>query len=351
MNIVYYVSGHGFGHISRSYEVIQALNKESRVEKIFVTTTRKDFVKEKKEKLTFRDIATDVGMIQEISINLDLEKTIDAIQTFERKKKELIESEIEFLEKEKIDIVISDSSSLAFVIADRLKLPSYFIGNFTWDFIYENYREKYSFFSDYSNLIKNEYSLSSFGFILPFHCPMDSIPRRKNIGIIGRSPRRSREVVRDSIGFTKDKKYFLFSFGAYGIPESYLNYENLEDDEWIVVSGYEGLKGEKVIDVKNIYYPDLIGACDYVLTKPGYGILSECYLANTPIIYTDRGDFAEYSYLVDAMKNYHLSSYIPQQDIFDLKFKNAISEIEKQRKTKRIPTLSNGQKDILEQIF
>ncbi|HNB99272.1 MAG TPA: hypothetical protein PLS71_13585, partial [Leptospiraceae bacterium] len=74
MNIAYYVSGHGFGHISRSYEIILALLEHKKVDKIFVNTTRKDFVKDKKENLVFREIATDVGIIQEKSISMDLEK-------------------------------------------------------------------------------------------------------------------------------------------------------------------------------------------------------------------------------------------------------------------------------------
>jgi len=351
LNIAYYVSGHGFGHISRSYEIILALLEHKKVDKIFVNTTRKDFVKDKKENLVFREIATDVGIIQEKSISMDLEKTIDAIEKLQKNKKEIIESEIEFLKKEKIDIVFSDSSSLPFAFANKLNIPSYFIGNFTWDFIYQNYTKQYSFFKDYVKLIRDEYSLATFGFILPFHCPMDYIPRKKNIGIIGRSPKRNRKEIRESIRFSEQNQYFLFSFGAYGIPESDLSYMGLKENQWIVVSGYEGLKGNKVMDVKDIYYPDLVRACDYVLTKPGYGILSETYLAGTPIIYTDRGDFAEYDYLVQAMETYHYSAFLSQKELLSMNLESAVQKIEIQRNSRKIPYLSKGEIEILEQIF
>ncbi|MCK7523822.1 MAG: hypothetical protein MZV64_42470 [Ignavibacteriales bacterium] len=48
-------------------------------------------------------------------------------------------------------------------------------------------------------------------------------------------------------------------------------------------------------------YEDLVRAADVVVTKPGYGIIAECIANDTAILYTDRGRFAEYDVLVDAM--------------------------------------------------
>ena len=350
MNIAYYVSGHGFGHISRSYEVVKYLLEKKEVSRIFINSTRKDFIKDKKENLIFRDVAVDVGMIQQTSISLDVPKTLEAIFEFERIQKQIIEQEISFLKQEKIDLVISDSSSLPFVIADKLDLPSYFVGNFTWDFIYQNYINVSHHFQRYANSLREEYALCKFGFILPFHCPMHSIPKKKNIGIVGRKTSLDRQTIREMVQFSPENKYFLFSFGAYGISEE-LDFGNLQDNEWIVVSGYEGLTGEKVIDVNSVDYPSLVKACDYVLTKPGYGILSESYLANTAVIYTDRGDFAEYPYFVNALSKFHYSAYLPQKDLLSFNLKTAVFSINAQRNTKKIPQLLDGRQEVFLEIF
>ena len=236
MNIAYYISGHGFGHISRSYEIIKYILDNSKSNRIFVNTTRKDFVKEEREGLTFRNVAVDVGMIQLSSISLNVPKTLDAIFEFEKNKTNTIEKEIDFLEKENIDCIISDSSSLPFLLASTLKLPSYFVGNFTWDFIYRNYNKFDLYFDKYANDLAMEYNLCDFGFILPFHCPTDSILKKKNIGIVGRKSNATKGSVRSAIGFTPDKEYFLFSFGAYGISDQF-HCENLKENQRIVVSG------------------------------------------------------------------------------------------------------------------
>ena len=41
-----------------------------------------------------------------------------------------------------------------------------------------------------------------------------------------------------------------------------------------------------------------------VLTKPGYGIVSDCIGCSTRIVYTDRGDFPEYPVMVAEMPRY-----------------------------------------------
>ena len=40
------------------------------------------------------------------------------------------------------------------------------------------------------------------------------------------------------------------------------------------------------------------------MTKPGYGIVTDCIGAGTRLVYTDRGDFPEYPVMVAEMPRY-----------------------------------------------
>ena len=51
------------------------------------------------------------------------------------------------------------------------------------------------------------------------------------------------------------------------------------DDDWIYERGFR--------------YEDLVRAADVVMTKPGYGIVSECLANGAAILYTARGRFAD----------------------------------------------------------
>jgi UDP-N-acetylglucosamine:LPS N-acetylglucosamine transferase len=58
-----------------------------------------------------------------------------------------------------------------------------------------------------------------------------------------------------------------------------------------------------------------VRAADLVISKPGYGIVSECIAGGTPILYTSRGDFAEYPILVEGIRKAIPSAYISNEDL------------------------------------
>ena len=60
-------------------------------------------------------------------------------------------------------------------------------------------------------------------------------------------------------------------------------------------------------------YEDLVAAVDVVVTKPGYGIISECVANDTALLYTSRGDFVEYDVLVREMPRVLRCAFIDQR--------------------------------------
>jgi hypothetical protein len=340
MKIAYFVSGHGFGHISRSFEIIKEFLKNNCT--IHLYTGRLEFLESfKHPNLYTTNLRTDVGIIQNNSIDMDLDKTKEALNGFDKEREGLLKIMEEGLLSFSPDFILSDSSSLPFVVANKMKIPAHFVGNFTWDFIYNHYSNVDVYFKDYAKKLSVEYNLCTSGYVLPFHCPIDSILKKEDIGLVGRMPSRTRGEVRKSLGMADNCKYILFSFGAYGLDPSLFQFEKLDPSYKIVISGLVGFESSNVLHIHNIFYPDLLHACDAVLTKPGYGILAESYFSNTPIIYTDRGDFIEYKYLVSAMEEYHNATYLSKEDLYSFNLKPSLDKIEKNIQ-KPIKKLENG---------
>lgn len=338
MRIAYYISSHGFGHISRSYEVIKRLLSKDSISKIYVISKRNYFIKDTHEKLVFIDKQFSPGLIQKTSLDIDYISSIKALQNFYSKKEELLEEEVHFLKTNKIDRIISDADSFPFYCAIKTRIPSIFIGNFTWDFIYKGFIKYHSDYQSIAEFFAEFYSHCSKGLILPFNCPISSIQKLTYIPLVGRTSLKDKNTARREFGFTDDKKYILFSFGAYGLSETLFNFNLLDPSCILVTSGYDGLFHESVMHLDKAYYPDVLKACDYVLTKPGYGILSEAYNCQTPILYTSRGDFPEY-YLVKALKTYFKARYIENEDVYNFRF--PIKEME-QTTFKTAHTLPEG---------
>ncbi|MEO1370779.1 MAG: hypothetical protein AAFX50_26650, partial [Acidobacteriota bacterium] len=77
--LAYIVSSHGFGHAARSAAVIDALNArrpEVRVE-IVTTTPRWFFEQSLAAPFGYREVTTDLGLVQASSLDEDLDATAE----------------------------------------------------------------------------------------------------------------------------------------------------------------------------------------------------------------------------------------------------------------------------------
>src|SRR5947207_3841239 len=71
----------------------------------------------------------------------------------------------------------------------------------------------------------------------------------------------------------------------------------------------------QMLERAGVQYEDLVAAADLVVSKPGYGIVSECIANHTALLYTARGHFAENDVLVAGMAPVLRSQFISQDDL------------------------------------
>src|SRR5207237_2445394 len=83
----------------------------------------------------------DVGLVQRDGLDEDLpatgERLRELLADFDRRA----QREAEFLVEEGAGVVAGDIPAVAFAAAARAGVPSFGVGNFTWDWIYDAYAE------------------------------------------------------------------------------------------------------------------------------------------------------------------------------------------------------------------
>jgi L-arabinokinase len=104
----------------------------------------------------------------------------------------------------------------------------------------------------------------------------------------------------------------LLSFGGSGFP-------GLRREALCHARGLAWLLPEDLawprLEALGLDYPDVIGAVDVVVTKPGYGIVSDAVAAGTRLVYTDRGDFPEYPIMVRELPRWLAAVHVPRQEL------------------------------------
>jgi hypothetical protein len=66
---------------------------------------------------------------------------------------------------------------------------------------------------------------------------------------------------------------------------------------------------------------------DVVISKPGFGLISECVVNRKPLIYADRSDFREYAVLVEGIERYLKNDHISSALLYRGELNDALSAI------------------------
>ena len=307
----FYISGHGFGHASRQIEIINTLAALRPDIAIVLRTTVARWLLERTVSSPFvlDDRPVDTGVVQIDSLNLDAAETIRRAGEFHRTLDARAEAEAEILGRHGVAIVIADAPPLACVAAARAGVPSFVVSNFTWDWIYAEYSEHLDKAPGLIPTLQAAYRTATAAWRLPMHggfATFDDVrhskassARRLDVPFVARHARHDRDDTRTRLGLPLDRRLALPSFSAYGVKGLDLDTVDVPD-QWAVV---RDVHEQRLYD-RGLRYEDLVGAVDAVLTKPGYGILSECIAHETAVVYTPRGRFAEYPVLVREMPRY-----------------------------------------------
>jgi L-arabinokinase len=310
-----YVSGHGWGHLTRLAEVLRevrarapglALALAGRVPEALVRRAVPG-------PLVLRAVDCDVGLAQRDALAIDEPGTAARCRAFEAGWEARVEAEAAFLRARGARAVLADVPPLAFAAAARAGVPALGLGNFSWDWIYRHLAPRQPSLAASAALAARSYAEAALFLALPFEGDLSAFPRRERVGFVARRPRRGRDEARRRLGLD-GRPAVLLSFGGVGLPA--LRREVLGDGarDGLALLFPDDLGGGR-LDALGLDYPDVLAAADVVVTKPGYGIVTDAIGAGTRVVYTERGDFPEYPVLVREMGRWLACVHVPNEDL------------------------------------
>jgi len=320
VTIVLYITGHGFGHASRDIELVDAIAAANRDVRFVARTTIPDWLFARVRSIVdVQPLATDTGLVQIDSLRFDEEETVRQAAAFYRNFDERADAEARVLEAAGAHLVVGDIPPLAFAAAARAGVKSVALGNFTWDWIYGTYPAFEALAPDVIPTVRAAYATATRALRLPFHGgfePMAAVT--DDIPLIARRSRRDPAETRRLLGVAAGRPFVLASFGAYGAPLPY---------DAISANGQFTLLMVQQHAPHGLLYEDLVAAADVVVSKPGYGIVSECIANDTALLYTSRGRFIEYDVFVAEMPRWLRCRFIAQEDLLAGRWAGAISAL------------------------
>ena len=276
--------------------------------------------------------------MQHDSLTLDEAETIRRAGAFYEGLERRASEEAALLRRLGARLVVADAPPLACAAAAAAGIRSAVCANFTWDWIYAGYAGHLGLAPGLLQTVRDAYARASAGWRLPMHGGFETVPAIRDVPFVARRPRpdQTPREVRGALGLPLDRPLALVSFGGYGLDA--LPLDRLDcSATWTVVATTAGQAApragvltlaESSIYAAGLRYEDLVHAVDVVVTKPGYGIISDCVAAGAAMLYTSRGRFAEYDVLVAEMPKYLRCRYIERSDLHAGRWRDALDALQ-----------------------
>jgi len=337
MKILYYLTAHGYGHAVRTSAICNELSENVRL--IFRTTIlEKFFHEEVKRPFEYLPGQFDCGCIQSDSVTVDKKETLQAYMKLAEQNSVRLEEEVKFCREQGVDGIVSDITPFAFEVARWAGVPSAAVANFTWLDIYEPYVREYPSFFPVLEKILRQYQMASLLLELTPSTGMPYFGNRVKIPPVAKHGRNRSGELKKHLGLEKDRRIGLIYVGELGM-------ENIRWDDLAKFCGWDfvgiyPLPGASanyhLMDKKVFPYEDLVASAEVMVTKIGYGVVSQGLVNGTPLIYLPRGDFAEFPVLERAVQEWGHGYHLSKEGYHGLKWEGVLEEVSKRDRPKPI---------------
>ncbi|MEH7585850.1 glycosyltransferase family protein [Priestia megaterium] len=321
--IAYYISDYGYGHATRSTAIIRELLKKNENVKIIICHSfALDFLQKSfrhEHRVAFREAATDVGyVLKENSLEPDAEVLNNNVSSYVSEFSMKLTQEMCFMKEKNVSFVISDISPLGIASAAALNIPSLGLSNFTWHTAYDGLIEERLL-----SFLHEQYKQMTYHFSLACsNEPFWGIEENQSFGFYTREINDSEvQRIRKEIDPAGKNHIIYFGLGMKVDIEtlSQLPIWQSPNCKFIVSSNVKVNHSNVYRIPKNaVETQHYVAAADLILTKAGWGTISEAVCAGVPLLITNRSSMKEDRHTIDYLVRHQLCDLIEWKDLESL---------------------------------
>lgn len=316
-HLVVALSSHGFGHIGQTAPVIETLRKRLPELRVTLRTTAPRFklLERFGERVGIVPAATDVGMVQQDAQCIAWEASAQAYLEFHREWDRRVEAEAHELRELRADALLANVPYLALAGAQRAGIPSFALCSINWMDIYAHYFSVRPEAPTLLEQMRQAYA-SARAFLQPTpSMPMPQLSNRRVIGPICQRGRSRRAWFDERFGLRPDERLVMVSLGGMELRPPVEQWPVFPGVRLLVPATWCSSHPDTVdFETLGLPYVDALWSCDALICKPGYGSFVEAACAGVPVLYLERPDWPEASYLVDWLETAGRCALLTQEN-------------------------------------
>ena len=319
-NIVYYVSGHGYGHARRAAAIMRAITHADPAARIVARTSAPASIFAGIERVRVDPPAypLDFGAAEIDAMHIDVAATLRNAATILDLGPRIIAEELAYLRAHDAAMVVAD---IPFIIgqvvrtfrADGQVLPAVAVGNFTWDWIYAPYLAANPSQAFMGPAIRDAYSHFDVCLRLPLAHPMECFGYLMDVPlVIQPKPAPADETLR-RIGCPVDSRPRVLIAMRGGLFADTIRKAVAGSPHCLFLAMGKfptGMTGNIHAVPAGIDFTDLLAASDVAVSKLGYGLVADAIACEKALVWPARKDFRE-----DEIFRQPLTEYVRQAEI------------------------------------
>ena len=353
MYLAFYISSHGFGHMTRCLSIIEYILKYTEYN-IYIACDKfqndfaKSYLEDYKDRIIYKDLTTDIGFInKKDSLEVDKELLEDKLLNFINTWDEVVLEEVNSLKELSIKCVINDISPIGCLVGKALGLDTILISNFTWIEQYEYLNIDEDIISAFRDAYCYVNKLIKYDICLP----MDSIgcENIENVGFVCREIdelkiEEIKSKYNDSIFVTCGKSANLNSINVRNFKGTIFTTSGIE------INNNDGANIVKLpIDIKDTQ--NYMAASNIVITKAGWTTLAECLIGHSSMVLIERPSAREDSFSIENIRSRSLGISIKEDDLHNIDILEIKEKLKNNVDYKKLNTYKNDVEKVVKLIL
>lgn len=304
MHLLCAIADHGFGHLAIAAPVLNELARRRPNLRLTVWSGPALPPAKVAERVTHpfehAERHTELGILQRNALDVDLDATLAAYERLHADWPAVVSREAEAIAACAPDLVVADASYTALAGARAVGVASAGLCSLNWADVFAAYFGGRAEAEPIHAQMLAAYRGAD-AFVAPEPAlPMADLDRVVRVGPIAARGTARREELTARLDLRPDERVAVVAAGGMALAMDADAWPHAPGVRWIVPDDWtEGAPGVSTRSQAGLPFLDLLASCDALVTKPGYGSITEAAVCGTPALLVPRDDWPEHRGMVD----------------------------------------------------
>lgn len=295
------ISAHGFGHVSQTAPVVNALAQLIPSLRVTVRTAAPLGILQQRFQCDFTHIpvAFDFGMTMSNAVDVLADESAANYLDFHADWDAKVQRETQAMRALSPDLLLANVPYLSLAAAQHANVRAVAMCSLNWAHIYHHYCVRDVASQDVYAQMSAAYNSAECFLQLQPSMPMPDLLNTRRINPIAKVGSNQRALMAMRQPSSAAEKWVLVAMGGMEFRLPMEAWPCIQGVRWLVPAAWKIERDDiSAIESFGLTFGDVLASSDAVLTKPGYGTFVEAACTGVPVLYVARRDWPEEPYLV-----------------------------------------------------